>query len=55
VGLGLARDISHAGVMLLAAAIMLLQLAWSHWWMARHAMGPVEALWRRYTRGPRTA
>jgi uncharacterized protein len=49
VGLGLARDISHAGLMLLAAAIMALQLACSHLWMARHAMGPAEALWRRYT------
>jgi uncharacterized protein len=49
VGLGLGADISHTGLMLLAAAIMAGQLAWSHWWMARHAMGPVEALWRRYT------
>lgn len=51
VGLGLARNISHAGLMLLAAAIMALQLAFSHWWMARHALGPAEALWRRYTYG----
>ncbi|UUZ54482.1 DUF418 domain-containing protein [Massilia sp. H-1] len=35
------------GLMLLAAAIMAVQLAFSHWWMARHALGPAEALWRR--------
>lgn len=51
-GLGLGARITHAGLMLVAAAIMAGQLAWSHWWMARHAMGPVEALWRRYTHGP---
>jgi uncharacterized protein len=51
VGLGWGAHLSHAGLMLLAGAIMLLQLVWSHWWMARHAMGPVEALWRRYTHG----
>lgn len=49
VGLAWGRSISHAGLMLLAAAIMAAQLAWSHWWLARRAMGPVEALWRRYT------
>lgn len=51
IGLGWGAHLSHAGLMLLAGAIMLLQLAWSHWWMARHAMGPVEARWRRYTDG----
>jgi uncharacterized protein len=54
VGLGLAGDLSHAGLMLLAAAIMVLQLTWSHWWMARHAFGPLEALWRKYTYGNAT-
>ena len=49
VGLGLGAGISHTGLMLLAAVIMAGQLACSHWWMARHPMGPVEALWRRYT------
>lgn len=48
VGLGLGRTVSHAGLMLLAGAIMLVQLAWSHWWLARHRLGPVEWLWRRY-------
>jgi len=51
VGLGLGAGISRPGLMLLAGAIMAAQLAWSHWWMARHPMGPVEALWRRYTHG----
>jgi uncharacterized protein len=34
------------------AAIWLLQILWSHWWMARFTMGPLEWLWRLAYRGP---
>jgi len=33
-------------------AIWLLQILWSHWWMARFTMGPLEWLWRLAYRGP---
>lgn len=37
-----------AGWLAIAFAIMLLQLFFSRWWLARHAQGPVEMLSRRY-------
>lgn len=48
-GLGLGAHLSRAGMLGVALAIMLFQLAFSHWWLARHPQGPMEALWRRYT------
>lgn len=39
----------------LAAAVItiwLVQILWSHWWMARFTMGPLEWLWRLAYRGP---
>ncbi|MFP5390539.1 MAG: DUF418 domain-containing protein [Gammaproteobacteria bacterium] len=53
--LGLGAQLPRAGLIALCAAIMLGQLAWSHWWLARHPGGPVEALWRRYARALATA
>jgi uncharacterized protein len=52
VGLGLGARLSHSALLALCAAIMLFQLCFSRWWMARHAQGPLEALWRRYTYRP---
>lgn len=49
VGLGLGAHLSRAELMGVAAALMLAQLAFSHWWLARHQQGPMEALWRRHT------
>ncbi|QYF92947.1 DUF418 domain-containing protein [Massilia sp. PAMC28688] len=49
VGLGWGAVLSRAGLLGVAAAIMLFQLWFSHWWLARHAQGPMETLWRRYT------
>ncbi|HEY0064366.1 MAG TPA: DUF418 domain-containing protein [Telluria sp.] len=49
-GFGLGKVLSYTGLMLLATAIVALQILFSHWWMARHAMGPVEAWWRTYTK-----
>lgn len=48
-GLGLGAQLTRAGLLGVAAAVMLFQLAFSHWWLARHGQGPMEALWRRYT------
>ena len=36
-----------------AVAVFAVQLAFSHWWLARHDQGPMEALWRRWTYGNR--
>lgn len=47
-GFGLGATWTPAGWLAIAFAIMLLQLFWSRWWLARHAQGPVEMLWRRY-------
>lgn len=47
-GFGLGATWPPAGWLALAFAIMLLQLFLSRWWLARHAQGPVETLWRRY-------
>ena len=48
-GFRLAAHLRHAQLLGLCAAIMLLQIVVSRWWLARHAQGPLEALWRRYT------
>lgn len=48
-GLGLGALLSRAQLLLLCAAIMAAQLLFCRWWLASHAQGPAEALWRRYT------
>ena len=50
--LGLGAVLPRAGLLALCAAIMLWQLAFSHWWLRRHRTGPVEAIWRRYAEQP---
>lgn len=47
-GFGLGEKWPPAGWLAIAGAIMLLQLFFSRWWLARHAQGPVEMLSRRY-------
>lgn len=48
-GLGLGAVMHRAQLLGLCLGIMLGQLAWCHWWLARHAQGPVEAAWRRFS------
>lgn len=48
-GLGLGAVLSRAQLMLVWAGIVVLQILFSRWWLARHDQGPMEALWRRYT------
>ena len=48
-GLGLFERVSAAGQMGIVAAIWLLQLAWSPWWLDRFRFGPMEWLWRTLT------
>ncbi|MGZ8291095.1 MAG: DUF418 domain-containing protein [Telluria sp.] len=48
-GLGLGAELSRAGLLGMAVAIMLAQVVLSRWWLASHSQGPFEALWRRFT------
>lgn len=52
-GLGMGAHLSRAGLIGVAVAIMLFQLGFSHWWLSRHDQGPMEKLWRSYTRKKR--
>ncbi|MNR82291.1 hypothetical protein D3C72_130470 [compost metagenome] len=47
-GFGLGGSLSPAAWLLIAFAVMLLQLLASRWWLSRHAQGPLEAWSRRY-------
>lgn len=55
VGFGLIGRVQPLGVYAIAVTIFACQIVFSRWWLARHAMGPMERLWRNltYGRGPR--
>jgi uncharacterized protein len=48
-GLGLAAQLGYAQLSVLAIAVFAAQTLLSRWWLARHAQGPLEALWRAWT------
>lgn len=48
-GLGLWGEVSRAGQTLVVLAVFALQVAASHWWLARFRFGPMEWLWRAFT------
>ena len=48
-GLGLAGEVGRAAQLALVAAVFALQVAFSHWWLARFHYGPLEWLWRAGT------
>ncbi len=49
VGLGLIGRLPFTAIYLYAMALFAMQVLWSRWWLARHAQGPVETLWRGLT------
>lgn len=51
-GPGLYGKLDRPALAAAVAVIWLLQILWSHWWMARFTMGPLEWLWRLAYRGP---
>lgn len=52
-GLGLAGRIGSAAVLAICIAFFTVQIAFSHWWLARYRFGPMEWLWRTLTYGER--
>ncbi len=54
-GLGLAGQIGSFAVLLVCIAFFAIQIAYSHWWLARFRFGPMEWLWRALTYGERPA
>lgn len=48
-GFGMAGEFDRWQLYLFVLLIWLFQLWFSAWWLARHAQGPIEALWRRLT------
>jgi len=51
-GLGLWWRIGASTAMGIAAAIVLVQIPLSAWWLSRARFGPIEWIWRRLTYGP---
>ncbi|HYD12343.1 MAG TPA: DUF418 domain-containing protein [Allosphingosinicella sp.] len=49
IGFGLVGHVPPLGFYAIAAAIFTAQIAFSHWWLSRHAQGPMERLWRALT------
>ena len=52
-GFGLWGGVSRVGLLGIVAAVWVLQLVWSPWWLARFRFGPAEWLWRSLTYGKR--
>lgn len=51
IGLGLMGKLSLLHTFAIALVMFAAQMVLSRWWLARHAQGPMEALWRRLTYG----
>jgi uncharacterized protein len=52
-GLALAGKIGSFAVVMSCIVFFVLQVALSHWWLARFRFGPMEWLWRALTYGER--
>jgi uncharacterized protein len=50
-GFGLWWRVGASTTMAIAAAIIVVQVPLSAWWLSRHRFGPVEWIWRRLTYG----
>ena len=53
-GLGLFGRLDWTAWAAIVAAIWVLQVGWSHYWLQRHAAGPLERVWRRLSQGSPT-
>ena len=54
-GLGYFERLPRAWQPLFVLALFALQVVFSHWWLARYRLGPMEWLWRWMTYGSRPA
>jgi len=52
-GLGLAGRIGSFAILVTCIVFFALQIAFSHWWLARFRFGPMEWVWRALTYGER--
>ncbi len=52
-GLGLAGRIGSFAILVTCMVFFALQIAFSHWWLARFRFGPMEWVWRALTYGER--
>jgi len=52
-GLALSGKIGTSTVLVICIAFFALQIAFSHWWLARYRFGPMEWVWRTLTYGER--
>jgi uncharacterized protein len=52
-GLGLYGSVPRLLQMAFVAVVIILQLAWSKWWLERYRFGPAEWAWRSLTYGQR--
>ena len=50
-GFGLWGKVGSSLALVIIVAFYSLQIAWSHWWLARFKFGPAEWLWRSMTYG----
>lgn len=50
-GFGLYGKLTYPQTLLVAAGIVLLQIAWPAWWLRRFRFGPMEYLWRALAYG----
>lgn len=51
IGFGLAGRLPLPAIYAYAFGLYALQVLFSRWWLQRHAQGPMEAVWRRWTYG----
>ena len=54
-GLSLFGKVDRPALAAITVGVWIVQILWSHWWMARHDAGPLEWVWRRLYRGPQAA
>lgn len=48
-GLGMYKTTGATQCLLIAAAILCIQFAFSKWWLSRHRQGPLEYVWKKLT------
>jgi uncharacterized protein len=53
IGLGMMGRIGPVWWPLIVVAVLAVQVAFSRWWLARYAFGPMEWIWRQATYGRR--